>query len=1158
MKSNKRRLKAAIFICSALLINFVNCPLFAQTVCNQISAGQDDIEEYGAGLQYFNSSDLEFVNDVNRGDQIVGLRFNFVGIPQGSIITGASLRFTADETQDETTSLLIKAQAVDNAPSFNSTDYDLSTRPLGSASVSWTPNAWTVGENGANQTSPDLSTLVQEVIDRPGYSSNSSIVFVISGSGKRVAESFDGAPEDAPELCVTYQTTYSSDLHINEVMASNDNTIADDWGEYDDWIEIYNSSSAPIDLGGYFLSDNPTNPAKYQVPVGSPALTTIPAFGHKLIWADEDNPQGPLPTNFKLSSSGESLPLAAGNGAIIDSFTYTALLEDNSFGRSPDASAFTVNFQNSTPEGSNSSGQQLVVTPTISPEGGVKTSDQLISISSPTLGAVIRYTLDGSEPTNSSQVYTAPFTISDTETLRASAFHSTLGQSVVATESYIFYETDLPIISITMNPYDLWDNTNGMYVIGTNGIGGNCMPQPANFNNEWDKPANITMIETDGTVAFNTNAALQISGGCSRTNPQKSFNIKARSAYGESHFNHQLFTSSEQDKFKRFKLRNGGNGFARQTVSDPIVHLISEDEVDIDQQRVRPVVLFINGEYWGMMNIREAVSEHYINEHHDVDKDSIDLIFPYGSSANVLEGSSNDYEALWEFIDDNDLSVQANYEYVKTKIDINEFINYQIIQVYVQNTDWPGNNIKMWREQKPDSKWRCVMYDVDWGMGFTRAWGSATQADYTTNSLYLATHPTFVGWPFDYRRTLFLRKLLENSEFNTEFIQRFATQMGTIFEPSRCQAICDDYYAQIINEKPAHTARWDNTIEDRNGSNINMSMNLFQNEFDYVRAWFPLRPSYMKTHIRDYFSINGMYTLNIPVTESTNGYVLLNENEYRAPNNYAADYFDGVAMRLKAVPKPGFKFSHWLETGSSDPIEIFTSSSNITRTPVFIPGLQLRINEIHYNPESGATAEFIEIVNTSDSPISLQGVTFTKGIEYTFDLPVSLPGASAYPNNHLVLAHDFNTFQNTYGFPPFGQYSGKLDNNGEKLILEDSDGDVIDELRWYDDAPWDELADDGLHSLARYDFSCDDDLPECWAAQPYAFFTPGSINFPSVTCPADFTLDGQVNVMDFLELNSFFGLSCTGCRHDLNNDGVVNVSDFLDFNTLFGQNCPTH
>ncbi len=204
----------------------------SDTVCVSIESGGDDMEQNGTnGSMYSTSSDIELVSDVNNGggNQTIGLRFNNIGMPQGATISGAYLQFTVDEVGSGPSSLAIQGEAADNATAYSAAAYDVSNRARTTASVSWAPPAWnTVGSSGAAQTSPDLSSIVQEIVDRPGYGINNSISFVITGSGKRTAESYEGAPASAAQLCITYSTGSASKEGLSGTFKALENLVITD------------------------------------------------------------------------------------------------------------------------------------------------------------------------------------------------------------------------------------------------------------------------------------------------------------------------------------------------------------------------------------------------------------------------------------------------------------------------------------------------------------------------------------------------------------------------------------------------------------------------------------------------------------------------------------------------------------------------------------------------------------------------------------------------------------------------------------------------------------------------------------------------------------------------------------------------------------------
>ena len=341
-----------------------------------------------------------------------------------------------------------------------------------------------------------------------------------------------------------------SQLYINEVMSSNSSTIADNVGEYDDWIEIHNAGQSPVDLQSYFLSDNASDLEKWEVTES----VIIPAGAYVIFWADEDQSQGPTHTNFKLSSSGESIFLTNPNATLIDQLSVPLLESDFSFGRVTDGSATLQQFSISSPNASNSTGVGALSIPIISPPSGIYTGSETINISADP-GSTIYYTTDGTTPTASSNLYGGPFVIDTSQSIRAIAVRSGFGNSDLALHSYIFNPTtELPILHVTIDPKYLWDDQVGMYVTGTNGVPGNCSETPRNYWQDWEYQANATLYELDNTVAFSEGIGLSMSGGCSRNREKKSFNVAFKKEYGEGKLNYKLFDSREAVSYTHLTL----------------------------------------------------------------------------------------------------------------------------------------------------------------------------------------------------------------------------------------------------------------------------------------------------------------------------------------------------------------------------------------------------------------------------------------------------------------------------------------------------------------------------------------------------------------------------------------------------------------------------
>ncbi len=866
-------------------------------------------------------------------------------------------------------------------------------------------------------------------------------------------------------------TPYTN-LYINEIMPNND-TLADGYGDFDDWLEIYNGNANTVDIGGLYLTDDLDDLLKWQITTNH----QIGASGHTVIWADNEPEQGDLHTTFKLSSTGDFIALIQKIGnqiTILDSLTFGEFRRNISYGRKTDGSNTHSQFVQFSPGNTNNGKKKLVDEVKFSIKGGLHSASQNVTFSCTTPNVTIRYTTDGSEPTSSSPSGTS-VNVSSTRNIRAKAFKSGWQESFTTSESYLINVSHhLPVVNIATNPDNLWDNQIGIHVIGTNGKVANCRSDPRNYNQDWERPATVQMYETDGTLAFNIDAGISISGGCSRNNAQKSINIATKKRYGTEEIDYQLFPTRNQDEFRRFKLRNAGNDWNLTSMRDAVVQALVKDEVDIETQEFRPSVVYLNGEYWGIMSIRDVFSEHYLNyKFPDIDKDSIDLHFLhlYGDvnqyDVEVKEGHHQAFLDLYNYIDDNSMSNASNYEYVKSLMDINEYLNYQIVQIHVANTDWPSNNTRVWRDQRQGGKFRWILFDTDFALGRqANGSNSRTANPPSMNSLYQTVRTDQGGWPNDPASTEMLRKLLQNNEFKHEFIQRFATQINLLFTSSRTATIVDDYKATMQPEMQDHLNKW-----NLNGG----SLSTWRGRVDYLKTWLADRPPYMRQHIQSHFGLNGTYNLTIDFDANSGGYVLLNSNEYPAPYNYSGIYFDNIPIEITAVAHEGYVFSHWQQTGDTNAKTSYTSSSNATLTPVFRRAPM--ISEIHYHPANGGDYEFIKITNPENGTIELTNFQFTNGIEHTFG------NLTLQANEEIILAKKAS-LHSSQPLRVFQWTSGSLDNDGEKITLRDTERRLVDTIRYADIFPWNEEADGYGPSLCLSDISLDNGIASNWTICP--------------------------------------------------------------------------
>lgn len=812
---------------------------------------------------------------------------------------------------------------------------------------------------------------------------------------------------------------------INEFMASNSQTIADEDGEFSDWIELYNPGPQPVALAGYGLSDSPDTPFRWVFP----DIQMAPG-SHLLVWAsgkNRANPSGPLHTNFSISAAGEPLLLTHPTQGLVDQSDARALPRDISYGRRPDGASAWFFFDRPTPGSDNSASpgySEILAPPAFSHQAGFYTGPFELSLTSATPGVEIIYTLDGSLPdpanlqgrtfryknqwpqspgdplgpflteTNRTQRYTQPLAIADRATapdrvtqksstydrqpaympqqpvfkgtvVRAQVIKPGALASPVLTQSYFVTPAgrarySLPVVSLAIPEDILFDFQEGIYTAGADfeaWRAGNANEPatpstPANWHRRGDTfefPLSFELIEPgSATVALRQDAGFRIHGNVTRVHRMKSLRLYARSDYGASTFAYPIFPDQPYENYRRLILRNGGNDFPSTLFRDAAIQAIMA-QLGIDTQAYRPAVVFINGEYWGIHNIRERYDKYYLEQVYGVDPDNIDLLEDWGV---VEEGDALHYQALLNYIYAYGVTGQAQYDYIQTQMDVDNYINYQIAQIFARNTDWPGNNIAFWRLRtdayRPgaplghDGRWRWLLWDTDFGFGLE---GGPTA--YAHDTLAFATAAGGTAWPNPDWSTFLLRTLLTNPTFRQQFISRFADLLNTAFLPSRTTAIIGGMQQALEPAMPEHIARWQ----------IPASMPAWRRQVDVMVEFANQRPGFQRLQIRDKFGIPGEYTLTVNVSDPAHGYVrvntinLLGSTPGVSPTPYPwrGIYFQGTPVELTAVARPGYRFAGWQGLPAGTPAYTSqTFSADVTLTALFEPVLQMEPVLLHY------------------------------------------------------------------------------------------------------------------------------------------------------------------------------------------------------------------
>lgn len=675
-------------------------------------------------------------------------------------------------------------------------------------------------------------------------------------------------------LCVT---TLSAQVRINEVMAQNNSGLTDpDYGESADWIELFNAGSKEVDLSGYSITDNLDTPGKYVLPAG----TTLPAGGYLLLWCD-DRGEG-LHTAFKLSADGEEVGLFNAEGELQDQVKFDVQYTDVSYGRTGETDFPWAFFATPTPGAANDtkayrgmSNQPMILT-----RGGFFTSAVTVGITND-LGGRVYYTTDGSQPTTSSAIYTGPLTFDKTTILRARIIEDGKMPGPVLTESYFVNEAfvghQLPVVSIATEDANFWDAEKGIYM--------------QDFKPEWEVPVNIEMFLNNGSdrSAFNEAAGIKINGLYAWQLPQKMLGVYFKKKYGESKLAYQLFVDDERSSFDNFALRASGSDWSYTLMRDGLTQQAArKGEMNLDLMAFRPCVVYVNGEFLGIHNIREKVDKDYIKQHYGYGSGEFDMV-EGGDTPEV--GGLDAWEEYIDFAKNGNLKDDANFAKLAEQMDLENFTDYLIAETYSGNTSL-SHNTMAWKTHE-GGKWRWILMDTDRGF-----------FNYDENLISYFIPRS--AWP--------LKNMLNNEGFKKYFFKRMADQLFTTFNTNEIFRQIDEHKADIDPVISQHVDRWLGTTSSY--GDALKSVQFWQNEVNKLKDFATGRMTVLMDDLRN-------YGLSAPAMLSISSW----------PDNACQFDFNGHAIKrsewsglyptrsdvsLTAKPRAGYQFKGWQQVKMTD------------------------------------------------------------------------------------------------------------------------------------------------------------------------------------------------------------------------------------------------
>jgi hypothetical protein len=956
-----------------------------------------------------------------------------------------------------------------------------------------------------------------------------------------------------------------TNLVINEILAANVSTdgLADEDGQLSDWLELYNRGVAPVNLGGWSLTDSTDQPAQWTFPA-----TNIAPSQYLVVFAsgkDRRTPGANLHTNFKLSSVGGYLGLYSSDfpPQVVHEYApgYPEQRNDISYGL--DGANSQKYFAVQTPGGPNSSNTLagLVAPVHLSVQHGFFNQPFNLVLTTETPGATILYTTDGSEPgisgglTNGT-LYTGSINISRTTAVRAAAFVPGLLPTLVASQTYLFVED---IVRQPNNPPGyptgyVWTPTPGEVSTGTladyqmdpaivndaqysNAVRAGLVAIPAmsvvtpiddlfgpangiytrSADHTLEVPASMELIYPDGTPGRQADCGLQMQGGASRLperTPKHSFRVDFKSGYGPKELDYQVFGDSPVASFKTLVLDAGynfwwhyGGGanpddqrYRAQCVRDQFISdlMLALDHPSFHGQFYH---LYLNGLYWGLHYIHERPDDDFAASYFGGDNSDYDVIKNTSDNLQVVAGDLTAWNAMLALANSG-LANNAQYLQLQQYVDLDNLIDYMIVNHWGGNDDWPQHNWYVLRNRTTGGTFKFMMWDAE------QVLKSVTENVTTVNA---ASSPAQV-----------YNALRNNAEFRLLFadhLQRLFFNGGLFYtDPNPANARWDaahpernvpaSYYMKRINEITNaivdESARWGTyflTNYTRNNQWLLELNNLlgFTNTAANTANYFPQRSANV---LNQYKAIGLFPSVSAPLFSQLGGNVpfgyaltMTNPNSggkiYYTTNNTDPRTFGSGAVALGTLVYSNTPLV--LNDGNVVKARVLNGSWSALAEGDFsvaLLGVPIRITELMYNPIGGKAYEFIELENLGALTVDLSGYSF-EGVTDVFP-----DGTSLGPGGVMVIASGVNpgAWAGRYpGVAVAGYFGDALDNAGERIALLDRNGSTVTSVTYSPGDGWPTAADGGGYSLEVINPKGDPNDPANWRASAAVNGSPGIV-----------------------------------------------------------------
>ncbi len=931
-------------------------------------------------------------------------------------------------------------------------------------------------------------------------------------------------------------------LVINEVFLSGFNGAeqTDHGFKIPDWIELYNASGSAINLAGWYLSDDQNNPQKWQIPSG-----TINVGDYRIFTTDGTNSSN-VNTNFKIDQSelDEEVVLSDPSGNLVDIYKIRAATQiGHSRGRTTDGAETWSVFTNPTQNAANNTTpSDYAPFPDIDIPSGAHPGAVTVTVNVPA-GFTARYELNTGnnstarvdDPDQNSTAYTSPLTFNNTTVFKVRLYDNA-GQLIpgfIETNTYLINENhEIYTLSVSgkNNLITLLDGQIDLYPTA-----------------HWE------FFDETGELVTEVAGNLNKHGQDSWVYPQRGFDIFARDETGYGGvMKHKFYDQRDRDEFDRFIIRaagddnypyEGGGAHIRDAFIQTWGHASG---LEMDHRSYRPCVVYINGKYWGVYEIREkVVHKSYTSHYYDQEEDDLDYI-SYWGGRTIRYGSPADWDNTINYIFNNNMGNQSSFDYVDSKINLTSWTDYALFNNYIVSKDWNNYNSAWWRGRNPDGgaqKWQFILWDMDASFGHYINYSNVP--DITPNA---SPCDVLNNSPISDPENLlsaFERLIDQNSDFRDFVANRYNDMLNTYWSCDYAIPLLDAMVVEKEPEMQRQLNRWPVALGGGNQGNNNGTYAEWQNHVQDIRDFMTARCNVIDNELQSCLNLGTRRQLTIQISPA-NAEGQIKTNSIILPQlPMTGNYYQNLPLGLKAYESYGWKFSYWSSNGTAisnstaDSITLsITQNDVITAHYVQIANPNLVINEIMYHPDSLCTLaamdstelDYIELKNTGTEAVNLGNCSFTDGLEYTFPYPTTVQ-----PGDFLILTENATEFQNVYGFAADGQYKGGLSNDGERLELADAFGNIIDSLTFNDANPWDEAPDGRGPSLELLNPDWDNNEVLSWFRSDNSCGTPRAENSRICSGIADAIIINEINY------NSDNGSFDPGDWVELHNAGAATV-----------------